>query len=401
MTQPLYSYLKDSYLHRLSTRVSSVDHRSSPPFVVLQDTVFYPEGGGQPADRGRLGNARVIDVQKVDGEIRHFVDGELPEPGQRVELHLDWSRRFDHMQQHSGQHLLTATADRLFGWATTSFHLSADVCDIELDTPSISADQMRRLEEAVSDVIRDDHTITTRLLEPNQLADLGIRSRGLPAGHEGQVRVIDINRIDECACGGTHLRSTCELEAVKLLDTESIRGGTRLFWIAGRRVLGRMQEHEQRNRRLREILGTSDDELTTVAELKVEQQKDARRRLKALEQRWALATAEALASRPGPWVEAHFDDTGAGPLGQIARSIVSRAPELAVFLTATDDKGSFFVVAAGEASAIDIAEIGKAVADALDGRGGGKGKLFQGRAGSLGRRRQQAVDVLTTPSVAG
>ena len=393
MTQRLYSYLKDPYLTSLPTRVTEVGELDGRPFVVLNDTIFYPEGGGQPADRGRLGELSVVDVQKSDGHVRHFFDGPVPTVGASLEAELDWDRRFDHMQQHSGQHLLTAIADHLFGWNTTSFHLGAEVCDIELDTPSVEQEQLDEIERFIGEVVREDRAISSRQVEPESLEASNIRSRGLPPGHRGLVRIIDINGLDECACGGTHLRTTCELEAVKLLGTESIRGGTRLFWIAGRRVLQRLHRHELRNRRLREVLGAADEELPEVAELKIEQQKQARRRLQRLEQRWAQATAEALSSRKGPWVEAHFEETGAGPLGQIARSTVEKAPEIAVFLTAEDEKGAYFVLAKGEQSEVDPARIGPLVAEALDGRGGGKGAIFQGRAGSL-ERRDEAVAAL-------
>ncbi len=394
MTQRLYSYLKDPYLTHLPTWVLEIGELDGRPFVILNDTVFYPEGGGQPADRGRLGELRVVDVQKTDGHIRHFVDGPAPTVGTSFRAELDWSRRFDHMQQHSGQHLLTAVADRLFGWNTTSFHLGPEVCDIELDTPSVEQEQLDEIERFIGDVVREDRAISSRQVEPEFLETSNIRSRGLPPGHRGLVRIIDINGLDECACGGTHLRSTCELEAVKLLGTESIRGGTRLFWVAGRRVLDRLHRHELRNRRLRELLGAADEELPEVAELKIEQQKQARRRLQRLEQRWAQAAAEALSSRQGPWVEAHFEETGAGPLGQIARTTVEKSPDLAVFLTAEDEKGAYFVLAKGEQSEVEPAQVGPLVAKALDGRGGGKGAIFQGRASSL-ERRDQALAALS------
>lgn len=393
MAQRLYSYLKDPYLDHLPARVVELGEHEGRPFVVLNDTIFYPEGGGQPADRGQLGDLSIVDVQRVDGQIRHFYEGPAPTLDVGLEAKLDWSRRFDHMQQHSGQHLLTAIADQLFGWDTTSFHLGLEVCDIELDTASVTQSQLDEIENHVADIVRQDRTISSRQVEPETLEGSDIRSRGLPPGHRGQVRIIDINGVDECACGGTHLRSTCELETLKLLGTESIRGGTRLFWVAGRRVLERLNRHELRNRQLREILGASDEELPQVAELKIEQQKKARRRIQWLEQQWAQAVAEALSSRTGPWVEAHFDETGAGALGQIARATVGQAPKLAVFLTGSDEKGAYFVLAKGQQSEADLSRLGPAVAEALDGRGGGKGPFYQGRAGSLDARNRAVAQL--------
>ena len=399
MSSKFLSYVKNPYLTTLQTRVQKAGELDGRRFVVLDDTILYPEGGGQPADHGTLNDLVVVDVQKIDGVAHHFLAGTetespLPKVDDEVTLHLDWQRRYDHMQQHSAQHLITALADHLFGWDTTSFHLGEQQSDIELDTESVSLQQIQELEDAVADAIRKDLTVSWREVMPAALDSPEIRSRGLPAGHQGKVRIVDINCVDQCACGGTHIRSTCELEAVKLLSTESIRGGTRLFWLAGGRVRRRLQENLDRNRRLREILQTSDDQLAEVVELKLEQQKQSKKRLTAMEKRWAEATAEALAGRPGPWVEAHFEDAGAQVLGQIARGLIGHNPALAVFLTGEDPKGLSFVLAAGDESEADVAATGRKAAELLDGRGGGKGSFFQGRAQSLAKRDDvvQALD---------
>ena len=399
----LHAYLRDPTRRRLGTRILRSGEQDGRPFVVLRDTIFYPEGGGQPADHGRITTPDgtvipVVDTRKgPDGDILHLLDSDSPEPlaaGQAVELTVDWPRRFDHMQQHSAQHLLTAVADRLFGWQTTSFHLGAEVSDIELDTLSIDAAQLQELEDEVARMIRRDVTYLARYVAPEAADDPAIRSRGLPEGHQGPVRLIEINGIDLCACGGTHVRSACELEGLKLLSTDSLRGGTRLVWIAGGRLRRRLAAHEGRNRRLREVLQTGDDELVEVAQLKLEQQKDGKKRLERLEKRWAEAVAEALAGRSGPWTEAHYEDTSAGALGQIARRAVQLNPALAVFLTAEDVKGGSFVLASGAESSADVTASGQAVAPLLDGRGGGKGPFFQGRAGSF-EKRDAAVDLLS------
>ena len=396
MTPRLYSYVKDPYLQRLQATVSDRSEQNGRPFLILNDTIFYPEGGGQPADHGRIADVAVIDVQKSEQGILHFLDtapSSSLDPGERVEIAIDWNRRFDHMQQHSAQHLLTAIADKTFGWNTTSFHLGAELCDIELDTHSISKEQIEILEDEIASAIRQDITFSSRQIEPTALAKSTIRSRGLPAGHQGLVRIVEINGIDQCACGGTHIRTSCELEALKILDTEPIRGGTRLFWLAGARVRQRLQQHEERNRLLREILQTSDEDLADVARIKIDQQKEGRKRIESLEKRWAEAVAEALAGRPGPWIEAHFEETSSAVIGQISRAVLERNPDLAVFLTASDTKGSSFVIAAGRSSTADVPGTGKAVAETLEGRGGGKGSSYQGRAGSL-LRREAAVEQL-------
>ncbi len=147
------AYERDSYLRKLETEVVESGQEGSRSFVVLADTILYPEGGGQPSDRGWIGGVPVEEVRTVKGQVRHFLAGPLP--AGRVQVELDWTRRFDHMQQHTGQHLLTAVAHERFGWATTAFHMGANMSDIELDIAAITPDQLTMLEDAVA-CARDD-----------------------------------------------------------------------------------------------------------------------------------------------------------------------------------------------------------------------------------------------------
>ncbi|HKJ02531.1 MAG TPA: alanyl-tRNA editing protein, partial [Longimicrobiales bacterium] len=227
----VHAFEREPRLRRLDTEVVSAGEDRGRPFVILADTILYPEGGGQPADGGTVGGVPVVDVRKTAGAIRHVLAS--PAPSGPVTVELDWTRRFDHMQQHTAQHLLTAVADQRFGWPTTAFHLGAHVSDIELGTPGIDAAELAELEEAVAAEIRAARPVTARRVSPEAYAALPVRSRGLPEGHTGDVRLVEIEGIDLNTCGGTHCASTAELEALKLLGTEPVRGGTRLFYAAG------------------------------------------------------------------------------------------------------------------------------------------------------------------------
>lgn len=381
----LPAFERDPYLQELETRVLRAGD-DGRPFAVLEDTVFYPEGGGQPADRGSLGGAAVLDVRKRDGEIRHYLAGPAA-PGP-VRLRLDWERRFDHMQQHTGQHLLTAVAAERFGWQTTAFHLGEEVADIELDTPGIAPADLARLEEAVAAEIRAARPVSARRVTPAEYQALTVRSRGLPEGFQGDVRLVTIEGVDVNTCGGTHLRSTGELEALKLLGTESLRGGTRLFFVAGSRLRRRLEAHERRNAALRGLLGAPDAELPQVLEARLEQARVLDKRVRALEAELSDLLVEALAARPGEFAEAHFEGKDAAFLQRAGRQLVAAAPGKTAFLTASREGQHFFLLVAGEASATDVPARGKAVAAILGARGGGSGKLFQGKAGDLEARAQ-------------
>jgi Ser-tRNA(Ala) deacylase AlaX len=387
----MQAYERDPYQTRLDTEILGLGDDGGRPFAVLADTLLYPEGGGQPADRGRLegpsAQAAVTDVQRLEGAIRHYLEESAAplEPGPAT-LHLDWERRFDHMQQHTAQHLLSALAEDRFGWVTTSFHLGPETSDIELAVPSLGASQLETLEQAVAAEIRARRPVTARRVAADELAGLPVRSRGLPEGHRGDVRLVEIEGVDCATCGGTHLASTGEIETVKLLATEPLRGGTRLFWLAGSRVRQRLASDEARLAELRSVLGAADDELASVAALKLDQLKEAGRRERALLGRLAEVVGEGLVSRTEAVVEAHFDGGDPGLLQQVARRFAaSEHPGLA-FLTASGDKGSFFVVAAGGGGTRDAQTAGRRATEILDGRGGGSGAIFQGKVGSLERR---------------
>jgi len=381
---PVPAYLRDSYLAALDTEVLAVGDAGGRPWAELADTVCYPEGGGQPADSGRIGTTAVVDVQKVGDRVRHFV----AEPVARgpVRLELEWPRRWDHMQQHTAQHLLTAVALRELGWRTTAFHLGPELSDIELATPSIGEVERGRLEEICAVEIREGRSVQAAWIDPGEIEHLGVRSRRLPAGHAGAVRVIEIAGLDRNTCGGTHLRSTAEIGLLCLLGTEPMRGGTRLFFVAGDRARRRLAAHEARNHRLRSLLGAADDELAAVVALRLDKEKELNRVVRQLGEDLAATAAAELAARPAKVVDIHWPARDMAFLQQVGRRLAEAAPAKVALLTAGDGVTMVFAVVAGETAGVDLASLGPRVAAALGGRGGGRSPIYQGKADSLAGR---------------
>jgi alanyl-tRNA synthetase len=224
-------------------------------------------------------------------------------------------------------------------------------------------------------------------VRPEALASLPARTRGLPEGHSGDVRLVEIEGVDLNTCGGTHLASTAEIEALKLLGTEKVRGGTRLFFVAGGRVRRRLAAHEERSARLRVLLGAPDASLAEAVEAKLGQLADAGKALRAAEEELAEAKADALATPGAAVVEAHFDGRDLAFLTRVGKRFsVLPSPGVA-FLTSAKEGAEAFLLAGGGVSESDVKVLGAAVAEALGGRGGGSGKLFQGKA-SLARRAE-------------
>ena len=386
------AYHRDSYLTELMTEIVAVGEENGSPYAILSDTVFYPEGGGQPADRGRLGDTEVLDVQRRGEEIRHYLSHPAAEGPVRLEL--DWPRRWDHMQQHTGQHLLTAVALRDFGWRTTAFHLGAEWSDIELDAPSLERADLDRLEAAVANEILAARPVSYRVAEVADFERLGVRSRLLPEGFEGAVRLVDIEGLDLNTCGGTHCRSTAEIGLLCLLGTEPMRGGTRVFFVVGDRVRRRMAAHEDRNLHLRSLLDTGDEKLSEVIALRLDREKELARSVRRLSEELADAAAATLCADSSPVLDAHWAERDMAFLQRVGRSIAEAAPDRRALLTSASEDGAIFLVVAGEGSGLNIGELGPQIAAVLGGRGGGRGTIFQGKAESLANR-DRALNILT------
>lgn len=257
------------------------------------------------------------------------------------------------------------------------------VSDIELTVPGLTSEQLADLEEEVTTEIRAGRPVSQRWLEGSSGPGMNIRCRGLPDGFSGELRVIEIEGIDQAACGGTHLHSTAEIETVALLGTEPMRGGTRVFFVAGGRVRRRMAVHEARNAELRSLLGTADDELAGIVANRLEQIRRLGKRDKMLVGELAAALAGRLALSEEPVSHLHLPGHGPELLQQLARRFVAGTGGRLALLT-----GDGFFVLASRDTELDLARLGTEVAEILDGRGGGKGQLFQGKAAAVDNHPQ-------------
>jgi alanyl-tRNA synthetase len=285
--------------------------------------------------------------------------------------------------------MITAIALGRFDWPTTAFHLGPVVSDIELEVVELGRDDLDRLEDAVAGEIRAPRAVEIRYASRDQMAELGVRSRLLPQSFEGnELRLVEIGGVDLNTCGGTHVRSTAEIGAVSLLGTESMRGGTRMFFVAGDRVRHRLASHELRNARLRSILDTADDDLPEVVELRIAKEKELARDRRRLADELAEAVAVSMAADPEPVVVRHWDDRGMEFLQKLGRRLVDVVPAKVALLTSGEGREGVFVLAAGDRAPVDLTEAGPEVAALLEGRGGGAKGVFQGKASNLARRNE-------------
>lgn len=369
---------RDSAARSLDTEVLAVEEVVGGWRVQLADTVLYPEGGGQPADHGLIAGVPVRDVQRQGDRVWHTTDAAVPFGPVRVEV--DWTRRWDHMQQHSGQHLLTAVAQQLLGRETLAFHLGQDSCTIDLDG-ALSAPDLERLEEAVNDEIRASRPLGWREVDRGELEGLGVRSRGLPEHVTGPIRLVEIEGLDLNTCGGTHVQDTGQLQVLHLLAADKHKGGSRLSFLVGGRVLHHLGLGRARERELTLLLRQGPEaHATEVARLLEAGRAEARDKRSLMARLGALEGA-ALAARPEGSLWHHLPEADLGLLRQVAQLARGSHPERTVILTGGElgDSGVFMV--AGPAT--EVAALGPRVAEAVQGRGGGRGEIYQGQAACL------------------
>lgn len=237
MTERLYYH--DSFLHEFPATVLEVVPGSRPG-IVLDRTAFYPTSGGQLFDTGSLlsdqGRARVAEVAEDDrGRILHFVEGNGLPPGTQIRGEIDGARRRDHMQQHSGQHVLSAAFVRTLGWETISFHMGDESCSIDLSTSSLNATQIEEAETLANDIVLEDRPVDVHFVSRDEAQRLGLRK--IPPAQRDLLRLIDIRDFDLTACGGTHVLRTGQIGAILLRKTEKVKQGWRLEFVCGNRAV--------------------------------------------------------------------------------------------------------------------------------------------------------------------
>ncbi len=235
-------YYDDPYTTDFTTTIHETTEVDGRPAVVLEETYFYPEGGGQPADTGTIGDVKVKDVQvrKTDNVVLHLMDAPIAE-GQ-ADAHLDWHRRFDHMQQHTGQHILTQAFVQITKANTVGFHLSERTVTIDLDKGNLSSKKLDQVERLANEILFENRPVTARLYPLEQLPNT-VRVRKIPDSMSTDgIRVIEVSAFDATACGGTHVAATGEVGLLKIINATPYKGGTRVNFACGWRAINDYNE---------------------------------------------------------------------------------------------------------------------------------------------------------------
>jgi alanyl-tRNA synthetase len=363
-------YYNDSYLTEFPARV--VDKSPDGLRIYLDRTAFYPTSGGQPFDIGKLGGVDVIEVVDEDDRIAHQVAA--PVQADEVTGVIDWQRRFDHMQQHTGQHLLSAVLVDLFGAQTVSFHLGVDTCTIDV-ARSLEPAQIRDAERRANEIVFENRPVTVGFEDSSQ--DLGLRK---PTEREGVIRIISIQELDRSACGGTHVKATGEIGPILIRKLDRIRGNQRIEFLCGLRAVKRARADFEAISSVARSFSAPPDEVAALAAAQLEKLQDSEKARRRLANELAQARGREL-----------YASTAPGPDG--IRRVVRRVPSLgdelraeaqsftagekSVFL-AMGENPPAILLAASPDSGMNAGEFLKGALAKAGGRGGGSATMAQG-----------------------
>lgn len=369
MTERLY--YTDAYLTHFDARV--VERADGGRRIYLDRTAFYPTSGGQPFDLGSLGGVAITDVVDEGARIAHLLAAPLE--AERTSGAIDWARRFDHMQQHTGQHLLSAVIVDLFGWPTVSVHFGSEVSTLDLDAATITPEQVAAAEARANAVVWENRPVTVTF--EDAATAVGLRKA---TDRDGTIRIVSIEALDRSACGGTHVRRTGEIGPILIGKTERVRKQVRLEFVCGARAVRRARANHELLQRLALAASAAPEELPALFDAQRAELKAAQAARREAEARWHEVRAQEL------YAAAPVDAAGirrvtlndAANLEQL-RSLAQSFTALprALFVGVLPTPPTLLLAASADAG-IDAGAALKRVLGEVGGRGGGNARLAQG-----------------------
>ena len=369
MTEKLYD--RDSGLFRFPAKVLSCEAAKGGYVLVLDRTAFFPEGGGQPADTGSLGTARVLDVQEEGGIILHYTDAPLP-VGETAEGVLDEEQRRRRMQNHSGEHVISGLIHRLYGWDNVGFHMG-DSCMTMDYSGELSWEELMRVETLANEAVRDDLPIRAWYPESGELADMIYRSK---LALTENVRIVEIPGIDRCACCAPHVSRTGQIGAVKILTAERHRGGTRITALCGLDAVEDYRQRQDSVAAISALLSAKREEVAGAVERVLSERDRLKERVARLSMELVRQRAESTPCTEGNLCV--FDDTlDEIALRELVNLLMARCGGVAAAFSGSDAEGYRYIIGSLH---VDLRAQSRAINAGIGGRGGGSATMIQGRA---------------------
>lgn len=362
-------YYESSYIKNFTASVTGCRERKDGRWeITLDQTAFFPEGGGQPWDTGTLGGANVLEVHERDGEVIHYTDRPL-EAGSQVEGCLDWERRFDHMQGHSGEHILTGCIHRRFGYDNVGFHMGSEEITIDFNG-LLTGEELDEMEREANEAIYRNLPVQILTPSPEELENMEYRSK---KELSGQVRITVIPGVDVCACCGTHVEHTGEVGLIKVLGMIHYKGGVRISLLCGRKALLHTAKRQKQIASLSVLLAAKQDEVPAAVErLKAEKEK-LEMELSRMRQAQTEAKAAALPERSGGL--AVFEEMDPVQLRRYCTLLYEGGKGDIVLACARRGDGCLYVLGSSKR---DMRSFSKKLNGLLRGKGGGSSLMAQG-----------------------
>ncbi|NBI28093.1 alanyl-tRNA editing protein [Chengkuizengella marina] len=357
-------YYSNPFIKTWETNIKEVTELNNQYIIQLEETAFYPEGGGQPADTGTINGIHILEVQEKDGVIYHTVD-ELPEEDLLI-CEIDWQRRFEHMQHHTGQHLLSAACIELYDAHTVSFHLGVDTVTIDLDVQHLSKEQLDHIEHQTNLYIYENRPVKTYTVGKDDLSKLPLRKT--PQVDE-DIRIVEIDGIDTSACCGTHVESTGQIGILKILKTEKHKGGIRLYFKCGIRALGDYNAtHQVLMSAGAKLNANRDTLLARLEQIEVDQKQLQKQLNETKEKLFSSLATQLIKEKNDHLIVQSFDEYHMKDLQLITKMIISQTKCIAVFSSKSEKR--LLLAQSGEFS-LDCGALFKEHLKHFDGKGGG------------------------------
>jgi alanyl-tRNA synthetase len=365
-------YFEDAYLIEFDARVIEKREIEGRPAIILDRTAFYPEAGGQSCDRGTIDGISVLQVVEDGEEIVHVLERAIE--ADMVHGRIDWPRRFDRMQQHSGQHILSQAFYEVVKGATMSFHIGEDVSSVEIGVPKISDADLDRVEARANAVVFEDREIKTYFVPEDRIGTVPLRK---PPKKEGPIRVVEVSGFDYSACGGTHCRRAGEIGLIKVTKADRIRNNLRFEFVCGGRALRDYQEKNRTVRQAAAFFSVADRDVATTVGKSLTEIKALKKKARKLEERIASYEAwELIRGAQGKVIQAVFEDKSPEEARFLAVQVIHNAERIVLF-GAHGETQSHLFLAAAEGLGLDVRTLIPAVSAVVQVKGGGSPTLVE------------------------
>lgn len=371
MTEKLY--YQTPVLYECDSTVLSCNEQDGCFRVLLDKTVIFPEGGGQPADRGFIGGAVVRGAEEINGEIWHLCDSAL-DVGAEYKVRFIPGVRRDHTEQHTGEHILSGIASSLFGAKNVGFHMAEDYCTIDFDI-YLSEEELTVLEREANLIVRLDLPVRADNVDAEQLKDLVLRKKSDVKSNDVRIIYIDDGRVDSCTCCGTHFDSTGKVGAIKITDSQKYKGGTRLWFACGGRAVNAAADMQKNMTAIARSFSTSREELASAVYKQGEELAAAKRECKEKARLIASLMADKLGHDGA--VVVNEPALGAYDVRLLCEALVSKH-RCAAIVFGSAGEGCCYSTARAEGLSVHAGEICKAVNAAVNGKGGGNAAFANG-----------------------